>query len=161
MSDTPDTSKVSKDKETKRFTLFKTSSPLLQMRMPDGGIISFGKHKLYRAVNEIEEKFLKIESELRNPVLSVSEDQDADKTAFVTPGDNKELRASQIRQFLAQTKNGQGPEVDAGNSPNGPQFKTVSTADSPLTGGVNAASQRFKQADVAAVLKSGKILTDK
>lgn len=140
--------------------LYKTKKPLLQYVLPSGEVISFGKRKRYRTKDEEEIAFLDAEANGKYPQHWVAEDQDESDEEPMAPGTNMELRAQQLREFLATSSKGAGDPVVAQDSAHKSPIKPASTEDSPLTGGVAVPSTRYTQQETIAALRSAKIKQD-
>ena len=135
---------------SEEFKLYKTSKPLLQFMTRGGKVISFTKGRL-RTTDKEAIKLLDGMLEAGEKVFHLAADQNEPEP--MKPGSNVELRRQQIREFLAS----QRAEVHIAQVPAQP-LKATSTADSPITGGVNPAAPQFTQAETISAIK-GKLGT--
>lgn len=136
--------------------LFQTGCAGLRMVMGGDKEIIFGKSTKYRTSDADEIRFLKKEASFKGGVVWIPEDQTQSTEPPKPAGTNRELRAEQLKEFLASKAN----TVTVQNSVKAPGISMVSSTSSPTTGGTNPASPRYTQQETISALKGAKVVKD-
>lgn len=142
------------DKNTDEAVLFEVFKKNFNLQGPNGQRVPFNDIGLFRTSDPEMIKFLDAEATVHR-----AQDQSRKLDVPNRPGMDAGLRAKQLREFLANSKHGEGKPVTDGAK--AAKFSPAPSTASPLTGGTNPASPRYSQAETIAALKGARVIADK